>query len=374
MRILVVGAGAIGGYFGARLAAVGRDVTFLVRPKRAEQLASGLVVRSPKGDVTIAAPKLVTEATLPPVGIPSPPLGVPSLTAQSLAAQSPPLGIPSLAAQSREPFDLVLLSCKSYDLASAMDSFARAVGPKTLILPLLNGESHIDTLKKRFGAGAVLGGQCQISSTLDEQGHVIHLNDWHTLGFGELDGTRDRAVSEGTPSGGEGIPSGGEGIPSGDSARIEAVNESFSGANFEAQLSLHILHDMWEKWVFIATMAGITCLMRAAVGDIEVAGGTSIALELFEECSAIAGKNGYTVSAVVGERIRKTLSTPGSTLMASMLRDVEGHRKTEHEHVLGELLARGQGARAPVLETCLANLRAYEARRLREAATTENST
>src|ERR1700722_10010602 len=132
MRILVVGAGAIGGYFGARLAVAGRDVTFLVRPKRAEQLAGGLFVRSPKGDVKIAAPKIVTEATL------------------------------------REPFDLVLLSCKSYDLDSAMDSFARAVGPATMILPLLNGESPIDTLTKRFGAGALLGGQCRISSTLDE--------------------------------------------------------------------------------------------------------------------------------------------------------------------------------------------------------------
>jgi 2-dehydropantoate 2-reductase len=304
MRILVVGAGAIGGYFGARLAAAGRDVTFLVRPKRAEQLKSGLFVRSPKGDVKIAAPKLVTEVTL------------------------------------RDPFDLVLLSCKSYDLDSAMDSFARAVGPATMILPLLNGESHIDILKKRFGAGAVLGGQCQISSTLDEQGHVVHLNDWHMLGFGELDGSR--------------------------STRIEAVSESFTGANFEPQLSLHILQDMWEKWIFIATMAGITCLMRAALGDIEAAGGTSIALELFAECGAIAGKNGYAPRAAAGERIRKTLSTPGSTLMASMLRDVEGHRRTEHEHILGDLLARAQGTRTPVLEICLAHLRAYEARRLRE--------
>ena len=316
MRILVVGAGAIGGYFGARLAAAGRDVTFLVRPKRAEQLKSGLFVRSPKGDVKIAAPKLVTETTLSP------------------------LGIPSLTARSLEPFDLVLLSCKSYDLDSAMDSFARAVGPATMILPLLNGESHIDTLKKRFGAGAVLGGQCQISSTLDEQGHVVHLNDWHLLGFGELDGSR--------------------------STRIEAVSESFTGANFEPKLSLQILQDMWEKWIFIATMAGITCLMRAALGDIEAAGGTRIALELFAECGAIAGKNGYAPSAAAGERISKTLSTPGSTLMASMLRDVEGHRRTEHEHVLGDLLARAQGTRAPVLEICLAHLRAYEARRLRE--------
>ena len=304
MRILVVGAGAIGGYFGARLAAAGRDVTFLVRPKRAEQLASGLFVRSPKGDVKIAAPKIVTEAAL------------------------------------LEPFDLVLLSCKSYDLDSAMDSFARAVGPKTMILPLLNGESHVDTLKKRFGAGAVLGGQCQISSTLDEQGHIVHLNDWHLLGFGELDGSR--------------------------STRIEAVNETFLGANFEPQLSLQILQDMWEKWVFIASMAGITCLMRAALGDIAAAGGTNLALELFSECSAISGKNGYVLRPAMRDRIRKTLATPGSTLMASMLRDVEGHRRTEHEHVLGDLLARAQGTRAPVLEICLAHLRAYEARRLRE--------
>ena len=210
-----------------------------------------------------------------------------------------------------------------------------------MVLPMLNGESHIDTLKKRFGAAAVLGGQCQISSTLDAQGHVIHLNEMQLLGFGELDGTR--------------------------SARIEAVNENLSGAKFEAQLSTRILQDMWEKWMFIATLAGITCLMRAALGDIAAAGGTDIALALFEECSAIAAKNGYAPHPVIGERIRKMLTAPGSTLTASMLRDVESHGKTEHEHVLGDLFARGQGTRAPVLEICLAHMRAYEARRLREA-------
>ena len=305
MRILVVGAGAIGGYFGARLVAAGRDVTFLVRPKRAEQLVSGgLFVRSPKGDVKIAAPKVVTEATL------------------------------------REPYDLVFLSCKSFDLEGAMSSFARAVGPDTAILPMLNGMGHIDTLQKRFGARAVLGGQCQISTTLDAEGRVIHLNDWHTMTYGELDGSR--------------------------SERIEAVNEDFTGANFDSQLSLTVLQDMWEKWIFIATMAGITCLMRAALGDIAKAGGTPAALSLFEECGAIAARNGHAPSAVVSERVRKTLLAPGSTLTASMLRDVEGHRKTEHEHVLGDLFSRAQGARAPVLEICLAHLRAYEARRLRE--------
>ena len=305
MRILVVGAGAIGGYFGARLASAGRDVTFLVRPKRAEQLAGGgLFVRSPKGDVKIAAPKVVTEATL------------------------------------REPYDLVFLSCKSFDLESAMNSFARAVGPATAILPMLNGMGHIETLQKRFGAGAVLGGQCQISTTLDAEGRVIHLNDQHTMSYGELDGAR--------------------------SERIEAVNADFTGANFDSQLSLTVLQDMWEKWTFIATMAGITCLMRAALGDINKAGGSPTALSLFEEASAIAAKNGHAPRAVVGERVRKTLLAAGSTLTASMLRDVEGHKKTEHEHVLGDLFSRAQGTRAPVLEICLAHLRAYEARRLRE--------
>lgn len=303
MRILVVGAGAIGGYFGARLAEAGRDVTFLVRPKRAGQLAGGLFVRSPKGDVRIAAPKIVTEATV------------------------------------REPFDLILLSCKAFDLESAMQSFAPAMGGATVILPLLNGMAHIETLQRRFGAGAVLGGQCQISTTLDAQGRIIHLNELHLLGFGELDSTR--------------------------SARVEAVNESFAGANFDAQLSPDVLQDMWEKWAFIATIAGITCLMRASLGDIVAAGGEGMALSLFEECSAIAAKNGHGPRAGVAERVRRILTTP-SSLTASMLRDVEGKKKTEHEHVLGDLLARAHDTRAPVLEICLAHLRAYEARRLRE--------
>lgn len=304
MRILIVGAGAIGGYFGARLAEAGRDVTFLVRPRRAEQLVSGLFVRSPKGDAHIASPKVV------------------------------------IGGAAGQPFDLILLSCKAFDLDGAMESFAPAMGPGSMVLPLLNGLAHIEKLQKRFGSGAVLGGQCQISATLDAEGRVVHLNDWHLLGYGELDGSR--------------------------SARIEAVSEALAGARIEPQLSTAILQDMWEKWIFIATMAGITCLMRASLGDIETAGGRNIALGLFEECATIAGKNLHVPSASSVERVRKVLSTPGSILMASMLRDAEGHRKTEHEHLLGDLLARAHGARVPILETCLVHMRAYEARRLRE--------
>jgi len=155
MRILVIGAGALGGYFGGRLLAAGRDVTFLVRQRRAAQLAKiGLSIRSPRGDVDLPAPPTVLAETL------------------------------------REPFDLILLSCKAYDLASAMDSFAPAVGPNTAILPVLNGMAHLDLLGTRFGRGAVLGGQCLISSTLDQDGRILHLAEMHVLSFGELDGTK----------------------------------------------------------------------------------------------------------------------------------------------------------------------------------------
>jgi len=155
MRILVVGAGALGGYFGGRLKDAGRDVTFLVRPRRAEQLAkTGLVIRSPRGDANIPQPATI------------------------------------LAENLRAPFDLILLSCKAYDLQSAMDSFAPAVGANTAILPLLNGMKHMDLLAARFGADAMLGGQCVISATLDPQGHVLHLNDLHFVSYGEQIGPR----------------------------------------------------------------------------------------------------------------------------------------------------------------------------------------
>ena len=166
MRILVVGAGALGGYFGGRLKEAGRDVTFLVRPRRAEQLAkTGLVIRSPRGDVTIAQP--------------------PTILAEKL----------------HTPFDLILLSCKAYDLPSAIDSFAPAVGPNAAILPLLNGMKHMDLLGTQFGAAAVLGGQCIISATLDAEGRVIHLNDLHFLSFGEvaIERSRGMLIAPGSP-------------------------------------------------------------------------------------------------------------------------------------------------------------------------------
>ena len=301
MRILVVGAGSIGGYFGGRLLEAGRDVTFLVRSRRASELARiGLAIRSPVGDVNLPAP--------------------PTVAAERLS----------------EPFDLVLLSCKAYDLTGAIKAFAPAVGPETAILPLLNGMRHLDLLEARFGAERVLGGQCLISAALDPEGRILHLNETHILSFGERDGARSR--------------------------RAEAIAAELSGARFEARLSQAILREMWEKWVFIATGAGVTCLLRASIGDIVAAGAADLATALLDECAAIAARQGFAPSEAAMQRSRAMFTAPGSALTASMLRDIERGAPIEAEHVVGDLLRRGgkETEASSLLRT------AYEARRARE--------
>ena len=153
MRMLVVGAGAIGGFFGGRMLQAGRDVTFLVRPRRASELASaGLVIKSPNGDVTLKDPSAVQADKL------------------------------------SEKFDAVLLSCKAFDLDDAIKSFAPAVGPQTTIIPLLNGMRHLDLLDTKFGCERVLGGLCAIAATLNDKREVVQLAPLQSLSFGERDG------------------------------------------------------------------------------------------------------------------------------------------------------------------------------------------
>lgn len=309
MRVLVVGAGAIGGYFGGRLLEAGRDVSFLVRSRRAGELGkTGLVIRSRLGNVDLPSPPTVTADTL------------------------------------CEPSDLVLLSCKAYDLDDAMTSVGPAVGPQTVILPLLNGMRHLDALERRFGANHVLGGQCLISAALDPDGRIFHLSDTHSLSFGECDGSR--------------------------SARVEAIASVLSGTRFDARLSEAILQEMWEKWVFIATTAGITCLMRAAIGDIVAAGAADLATALFDECGAIAAAQGFAPRPEFLERTRPMFTAPGSPLTASMLRDIERGAPIEADHILGDMLHRGgtKSKAGALLNIAFRHAKAYEARLARNQA------
>jgi 2-dehydropantoate 2-reductase len=312
MRILVVGAGAVGGYFGGRLAQAGRDVTFLVREKRADELKrSGLVIKSPRGDFTLRDVKTV------------------------------------LAGQIEQPFDLVILSCKAYNLDDAIESFAPAAGPSTLILPLLNGMRHIDVLKQKFGASNVLGGQCVIAATLNQNREIVHLNDLHGIGYGDLEG--------------------------GISDRVRAIAAQLDGAGFDAAASDNILQQMWEKWVFLATLASSTCLHRAAIGDIlKTPDGRRIIEGILAECKAVAELNGYSTSEAFGVRASSILFAEGSTLTASMLRDIEGQSRIEADHIVGDLIERGgaaqqQSGAVSLLRIAYSHLKAYEARQARVA-------
>ncbi len=324
VRILVVGAGSIGGYFGGRLLGAGRDVTFLVHARRAAQLA-------PRGDLDLPAPPTVIADAL-------------RTAATAQEAQK--------ADEAREPSDLILLSVKAYDLAAAMDDFAPAVGPHTLILPLLNGIQHLDLLDDRFGAEHVLGGECVISTTLDPDDKIIHLGEVADLSFGARDG------SSGSRS-----------------EQLAAIASALSVAGFESRLSEAIVQEMWEKWVFIATGAGITCLMRAAIGDIVAAGAADLPETLLDECAAIATDQGFAVRAAVMQQDRATFTAPGSPLTASMLRDIERGAPIEADQIIGDLLrcdrrgeGRGQGRASPLLRIAYAHLKSYESRRARGGA------
>ncbi len=302
LRTLIVGAGAIGGYFGARMIEAGEDVTFLVRPRRAAQLAAdGLTLRSPRGDASIPHPQTVAADAID------------------------------------GPFDAVILSCKGYDLPNAIDSVAPAIGPQTKLLPLLNGMAHLDALSDRFGADRVLGGVAQISTTLEPDGGIRQFGDMQAIILGER---------EGPPS-----------------AVTQALATALTPAG--GRLSEAIMQDMWEKWVFITTLACTTCLMRATIGDVVAAGGTEVPLGLLAECAAVATRNGYAPRPASMERSAAVATTARSPLLASMARDIERGGPVEVEHVVGDLLARGEPGASPLLRVAYLHLRAYEARRLR---------
>ena len=305
MRVLVVGAGAIGGYFGGRMLQAGRDITFLVRPRRATELSSaGLVIKSPHGDVTLKNP--------------------PTVQADAI----------------ENKFDAVLLSCKAYDLADAIKSFAPAVGPQTSIIPLLNGMLHLDILDREFGRERVLGGLCAIAATLNEKREVVQLQPMQSLTFGERDGK----ISE----------------------RVRAIAEVIKSGDFNGTASENVIEDMWEKWVLLTSLAASTGLMRASLGNILAApGGKDFVLGILDECKSVASAEGYPPRAPFMERTLSMLTAEGSPLTASMFRDIKAGLPVEADHVVGDLIARGDAAKVPVprLRIAYTHLKAYERQR-----------
>jgi 2-dehydropantoate 2-reductase len=301
MRILVIGAGAVGGYFGGRLVQAKRDVTFLVHAKREQEIkAKGLQIVSPHGDLTLH-PKTIT------------------------------------ADQITRPYDVILLGVKSYGLSGAMSDFATALGPQTMILPVLNGMRHMDLLIGRFGQHAVLGGVCLVATEIDQEGRIHQLAGFQKLVYGELDG-------QSTP-------------------RLEELDATLRGAGFDAVISSHIMHDMWEKWVQIASVGAITCLLRGNIGEIvAIPGGGDLARATLRESSDIASASGQPPTSGFLDEQTAQLTAQGSQLTSSMYRDLTKRAPVEVDTILGDLLERGRklGLTTPILQAAFVNLSIYQ--------------
>jgi 2-dehydropantoate 2-reductase len=234
-----------------------------------------------------------------------------------------------------------LLSCKAYDLESAICAFTPAMGAETTVLPVLNGISHLDALDRHFTPGRVLGGRCLIAATVNAAGEIVHLNDVHEISFGERDAPASGSIA----------------------ARITDIDREFQSARCEHRASATMLHDMWEKWVFLATLAAATCLCRASIGDIcQSPGGREIILKMFEEARALSTAAGFAPREAFLDRSLGMLTKAESPLTASMLRDMESGARIEADHIIGDLIARGD---APLLSLAYTVLKSYEFRRVR---------
>lgn len=304
MKILMLGAGGTGGYFGGRLQQGGADVTFLVREKRALQIAqNGLQINSPKGDIALQVKTV-------------------------------------LAGDVKPEFDIVILSCKAYDLTSSIGAIRPAMHATTAVVPLLNGISHTDSLDAAFGVARVMGGTCQIAAVLTKDGVVKSLLDAHAITWGA------RAPSQ--------------------HAAANALGEAFAKTVVDWKVSDNIMLDMWEKVAFLSTLAGMTCLMRASVGEIlATADGRSLMKRCLGSCVAVAAKSGYPPRAPILERYEKVINSTGSPLTASMLRDLESGGLVEADHVVGFMLgkAREFDIDDTLLSVAYTHLKAYENRR-----------
>jgi 2-dehydropantoate 2-reductase len=313
MRILILGAGGTGGYFGGRLVESGADVTFLVRPERARVLKeNGLVIRSPAGNAELQVNTL-------------------------------------LAGEAARKFDLALVTCKAYDLKSATDAIWPHVEAGALALPVMNGMAHIDHLRERLGHGRVVGGIAQISATINALGEIEHLNQAARLVFGAFDDQPNHL-------------------------EVDPVLDDFaavaSKANFASKRADPIDRNLWEKWVMLATLAGMTTLMRASIGEIMATkGGSDLMAEFLEEAIAVATEAEYPPSEEFLKHARGLLFAKDSDFTASMLRDMEAGGPIEGDQIIGDMYrrARDAGLDAHLLRVAYCHLQAYEVRRGKRA-------
>jgi 2-dehydropantoate 2-reductase len=305
VRFLIIGAGALGGYYGGMLLKGGADVTFLVRPRRAAQLAErGLIIKRAEGEF------------------------------------STPVNAVSAGAIDG-PYEVVLLACKAYDLDAAIEDFTPALSTDGAVLPILNGINHIEVLTARFGRERVLGGVGMINAELSPEGAIVfRLAMDNHISFGELDGQR--------------------------SARCLEIQGAFAAGALSATVSDRIVGEMWAKFYIYAAAATLATLTRARAGEVAAApSGTAFLTAVLAECDRVIAAEGYPPPSELGNLLRGIYSRLGSDYRPSIAVDMEAARPTEGEHTIGDLVCRAdrRGVDTPILRAALCNLQIYEARR-----------
>ena len=299
MKILVLGAGAVGGYFGGRMAEAGMDVTFLVREKRQKKLEkSGLIIKSPKSDF-VTSPNLVTKDNVDSI------------------------------------YDVILFTNKAYDLDEILQS-PFPVKDGSIIIPLLNGYAHMEQLRNKFPNARLFGGIAHIFSTLNDEGEIHHFNDIHSLTFGHLNNA--------------------------DETDGRRFFDACSSANFSIKYSDDIIVDLWHKWVLITTVAGATTLFNATIGEIaSTEHGIAFITGLHSECINIAKSEKIQVNDDDLAQQRRFLSDKKSTWSSSMRRDMVNKSKIECAHIFLELIniADKNNVECPSLKTVMINGEIY---------------
>lgn len=301
-RVLVVGAGATGGFFGAHLIRAERDVTFLVRPARAAALRSdGLRLSTARGETVLAA----RSAT---------------------------------AAELDGAYDIVLLSVKADALPTALDDISPAVDGSTVVIPFLNGMDHIEAIDERF-PGRLLGGVVKVAAQLTADGVIAVSGPTASMEIGELTGE----VSE----------------------RARRAADVLNVEGYDFSLSAGILTSLWHKWVFISTVSVICCTATGTIGDVAaVPGGAEFAAAALEEAAAISKAAGHPLPAAQREWLQSFVTQAGSPFAPSLYRDVLDGRHTEVEAVLASFsaAASGFGIDTPLLNLAVMRLRLHNRR------------
>lgn len=290
MRIGIMGAGAVGGYFGGLLAAAGESVTFLTRPGRAADLQrDGLVIKSIHGDLELR-PQVVT-------------------TADELG-----------------DIEVLLVALKNYHLDQAWPVIRSIAARGAVILPLLNGVLHMDRFVEEVGAGQVLGGSCYIETTLSHQGHVIQTSEVRDIVYGPLPEGRAHNSTLDTV--------------------VKDLGEAFARGHIPAFCREPIVREMWKKYIFLCAFSGVTAATRCSIGQVlQYPASRDLYLALVDELLMVANARGVDLSA---EKLRAAMLERASgiepLMTSSMHRDLEKGQPLELDSLQGALVVMAQQA------------------------------